>query len=385
MNIAIALSLALSLFLIVYHHAAYPLLLKIMRLLHDRKNKAKENRNISKASHQTLGITIVIPAYNEEAFIEEKLNNLAFLDYPRNKLKIIVACDGCTDKTEHLAKQCLEQYPDVDIEVFSFMENRGKCRLLNDVVQHVKSDIVVFSDVSSLVSIDALQVCNKVFSNSDIGGVNGNYRFLNPYSEGEASYWKYQRNIKLGENQLGSILGAHGAFYAIRTHLFRELPESAINDDFIIPMRVIEQGYQVIYDERINAVELEPSSNDDNWKRRKRIGFGNIQQVFILKNLLLPRYKGVAFSFFSGKALRVFMPFLMIYALVTSIYCALIWPILIPVALAQVAIYLIAAFVELFSQLKVGRIPKLIHYLVAGHTANLLGAINFISNKKIQW
>lgn len=400
MNTTILILTCLSIFLIVYHHVLYPIILENIQkikkpknletnlnpynyrdCIHPDNNKQEKKGEIIKH----LNITIVVPAYNERKYIEEKINNLASMDYPRNQLKIIIACDGCTDGTNLIAEKSSKYFPDIDISVINFPKNRGKCAVINDVLSQINTDLVAFSDTSSIVSLDSLNICNTRFKDERIGGINGNYRMLKPVNAGEDNYWKYQNKIKMGEEALGSILGAHGAFYVIRTKLFRTLPESTINDDFVIPMRVIEQGYKVIYESRINAIELETSNNTDNWKRRQRIGFGNTQQLVILKNLLNPKFHGVSFAFISGKALRVLMPFIMVYTLISSLYCAVIWPIFIPIALGQLSIYMIALFSEYTKKKNTGKISKTIHYLVAGHTANLLGSINYLTRSKAQW
>ncbi|NMV11706.1 glycosyltransferase family 2 protein, partial [Vibrio parahaemolyticus] len=100
-------------------------------------------------------------------------------------------------------------------------------------------------------------------------------------------------------------IGSHGAFYTFRTHLFEPLEVSTINDDFILPMRIVLRGYSAIYEPNMLALELEQSSDDADFKRRLRISAGNMQQLMQLKKLLLPRYRGTAFAFLSGKVLRL--------------------------------------------------------------------------------
>lgn len=384
-------SMVFGMTLIVYHHVGYPMILKLLMYAKSQPivrtvTPSRYNRN-RYSETESPSITIVVPAYNEEKYIQEKLNNLACLDYPTEQFKIIVACDGCTDSTAKIAKETATKLDNtgVNIQVIEFKNNRGKCAVLNDILNQVHTDIVAFSDVSSLVSFDALSICAARFDDKNVGGINGNYRFLYPTNAGEENYWKYQRNIKLGEQSLGSILGAHGAFYAIRTHLFKPLPGNTINDDFIIPMRVIEQGYKVIYDERINAIEMESSTNNDNWKRRTRIGFGNTQQISALRKLFSPSYTGVAFAFFSGKGLRVAMPFIMIYSLLSSLYCSFVWPEIAILFIGQAAIYAVALWAQFFPRKNSGRLTSTIHYLISGHTANMIGTLNYFFRSKVEW
>lgn len=390
-NSLILLSLIFSIFLIVYHHAGYPIILRLLRNVRSQSttkylsSNSFDSRTPLKTSAPSF--TILVPAYNEEKHIKEKLNNLVCQDYPCERFRIIVACDGCTDETVNIAKETVNQleHTGVDIQIIEFHKNQGKCAIINTILEQINTDLVAFSDVSSLISFDALSISASRFEDKTVGGINGNYRILHPNNAGEKNYWKYQRNIKLGEQALGSILGAHGAFYVIRTNLFKALPIKTINDDFIIPMRVIEQGYKVIFDERINAVEMEKSNCNDNWRRRTRIGFGNTQQILALKNLFLPRYSGVAFAFFSGKGLRVAMPFLMIYSFMTSLYCSFYWPEIAVLFLVQLAIYTIALWSELHSRKPLGKLTSTVHYIVSGHTANMIGTLNFFLRSKTEW
>lgn len=383
MDILVLLSLIFSTFLICYHHVGYPLLLGILR----KKQRKKSAPNLIKTgSKYHRSITVVVPAYNEEKYIAEKINNLAWLDYPSDKLKVVIACDGCTDRTAQIAQEeaLIARSRGLDIEVLDFKLNRGKCAVINDIAPKIKSQLVAFSDVSSLVSIDALKLCSQRFEDPNVGVVNGNYILMHANGAGEKNYWEYQKRIKEGEQALGSLLGAHGAFYMMRTRLFLPLDESTINDDFVIPMKAAELGGNTVYEQRLNALELEPTTNAQNWHRRKRIGFGNAQQISILSNILKPQYKGVALAFFSSKVLRVFVPFLLVHAFLANLYCAFIWPIFLFPLVGQICIYTCAAAVH-FSKRNFSALPNTIHYVVSGHMANLLGAINYYTRNKSSW
>lgn len=368
---------AISMFLVVYHHVGYPLLLSFL---------SKRTSEIPAPIHNVdayPSITVLMPAYNEEKFVAEKIRNLACLDYPNEKLNIIIAADGCSDKTVDIAyKTCCEPLcRDLRVQIFDFPQNRGKVCVLNSVIPLIKSELLVLSDVSSLISIDALKIVAERFSDLSIGALNGNYRLLNPGSHGESTYWEYQRKIKIGEEKLGSVMGAHGAFYVIRTALFEKLPQDCVNDDFVIPMNIVARGKRVAYDFRLNAVELEKSSQQQNWLRRLRISFGNAQQIVLLKQLFHPKYKGVALAFLSGKALRVTMPLFMIISFVGSILLSDMWIFAIASAL-QTGIYAIAAGVHFHPHQPI-KLFNSINYLVSGHLANLIGGLRYILGNRL--
>ena len=376
MSLFLSLSVVFSGILIIYHHVIYPLLLKKVLQKYDSNPKP-----IGLKDDELPSITLVIPAYNEQAFIADKIRNLACLDYPANKLAVIIACDGCSDATVNIAQSTVNEaeLSHLSIDVAAFDKNRGKISVINSVTAIIQTDLLAFSDVSSLISIDALRIAAGRFADPSVGAVNGNYRLLNPGNSGESDYWRYQSTIKRGEECFGSVMGAHGAFYVVRTKLFNAVPVDTINDDFIIPMRIVEAGYRVVYEDRINAVELECSDDALNWHRRIRIGMGNMQQIIRLRGLFHPRFKGVSFTFFSGKGLRVLMPFLMIYCWVASgalAFNALFFLLLFS---SQSLIYAIAAVVWIKGDSHCHRIGKAIFYLVSGHLANMIGSIKYFA------
>lgn len=376
----ILLLTCLSIVLVIYHHAVYPLLLHYLgkRLRQaDRRGHGLENQE----SGDLPSITILIPAYNEERFIAHKIRNLAFLDYARDKLSIIIADDGSSDATYETALEVLAE-PECkacNIKLIRFEENRGKIALLNSLIEEVKSDILALSDVSALISIDALQLAAKQFRDPRVAVVNGRYRLLNPGSAGEKKYWEFQSRLKADEASLGSVIGSHGAFYLIRTHLYQQLPADTINDDFIIPMQIVQQGYRSVYDDEIAALELEQAKDSEDSRRRNRISAGNLQQAIRLRALLSPRYRGTAFTFASGKVLRVLMPYLMIIALAGSLYLAPVHSIFMLAGILQLAAYSLYLVLEV---LKIGdssRLLQTLKYLLRGHLNNLRGSAGYLA------
>lgn len=369
--------------LILYHHVGYPMILKKARSL--PSDKAKAHLNKCSTTIDLPSITLIIPAFQEESFIAQKIYNLTTLDYPKEKLKVLIYCDGCNDKTHQYAMEATASIlcETLNIEVKNVEKNRGKVCSLNRIIPHVTSDIVALSDVSALLSMDSLLIAAQHFQEGNIGVVAGTYDFLTPGSNGEDTYWQYQRNIKKGECSLGGPIGAHGAFYAFRARLFSRLKENIVNDDFIIPMDIIAKGYRAVYEPDIMALELEKSDLNMDFKRRCRIAQGNVQQAFHLKHLLHPKYKGVAFSFASGKVLRAFMPLLMVFALLGSLFLSMnenqyVSLLFSAGALLQILGYGFALLPSIFSQTVFPKIVYTLNYLVVGYAAGLLGVIVYL-------
>jgi cellulose synthase/poly-beta-1,6-N-acetylglucosamine synthase-like glycosyltransferase len=381
-NIITITTTLICIFLVVYHHLGYPLILRWFNKRHPRLVTVASPRYYTNSPTDNVmpKITIVIPAYNEQQWIAEKIRNLAVLDYPTERLQIVIACDGCNDQTYALAVKTAAE-PEcchLPIRIINFTKNRGKVAVLNQLIAELECDLVALSDTSALLSIDTLLLAAHRFKDPDVGVLTGHYGLLSPGSVGEQAYWNYQSEIKSSEAAFGSTLGAHGAFYLFRHHLFEPLPADTINDDFILPMNIVAKGYRAEYENAINALEMEKTTNDQDFKRRRRIAAGNFQQILRLKTLFSPRYRGIAFSFISGKGLRVIMPFLMILSLLGSLFLAFTYQVFFVLAALQLCAYLLASW-HLFSKPNKGnKVCKLLAYLVSGHFASLIGTLRYV-------
>ncbi|CAK2793767.1 Glycosyltransferase family 2 protein [Vibrio crassostreae] len=367
--------------LIIYHHAAYPILLRWYARRHPARQVAESSRCYKEAQQDcTLPtITILVPAFNEEQWIADKIRNLASLDYPKKKLEVIIACDGCTDKTVDIAQMTIQEAmcSDIHFEIHDHTQNRGKVAVVNEEVTNITSDITALSDVSALISLDALLIAAAHFESDKVGVVNATYQLCPTGNEGENTYWQYQTAVKQSEASLGSSLGSHGAFYLFRTGLFTPLPLNTINDDFILPMLIVKQGYIAEYETQMVALELEESNLKTDFNRRLRISAGNMQQAIRLFGLFSPKFKGIAFAFFSGKGLRLLTPYLMIVCLVCSIllkdyllFEVLLW--------AQVVVYSIGLLGCILPKSLITKPISLISYLVVGHYANFIGGLRYL-------
>ena len=371
----------LSVILIIYHHLGYPLLLKFMVRFSLFSNKKENNQEprLEEDTPNLHNIAVLMPAYNEEKWITDKIRNLASLIYPSQKLRVILACDGCTDQTAHLARQVMKEpwNQNLTLVILEFPKNEGKVATINKSMRFIHEDIVALTDVSALISLDALLLASLHFQEPRLGIINSHYTLLNP-TPGERKYWEYQSKIKQNEAHLGTLLGAHGAFYLFKFNLFTPLQEDTINDDFILPMNIIAQGFQAKTVDNIFSVEMEPSNPTENFKRRLRIGAGNCQQLFRLIKLLHPKYGSTAFAFASTKGLRVIMPFLMITAFIGSLYFISFHWLFTVAALGQLSLYFSVLIWWITKRIPKHALAQSLHYLVAGHCANFIGSLRYI-------
>lgn len=391
----------LMLFFIVYHHLGYPLLLKFFAANQDSSDELMPYERGFKNS--TLDfylphIHLVVPVYNEESVIRQKIDSMAWLDYPHEKLTISIFCDGCSDATVREAVEAHQRFMNngIDIHIHNFAVNRGKVAMVNLAINGSKQDILAFSDASSILAVDVLwRTARHFIHDRQLGVVTGDYKLIASGSHGESAYWNYQNKVRDWESSLGACMGAPGAYYAIRTELCRELELDTINDDFILPMRAVSEGYSAKFDRKIHIYESEPTNLEDDAQRRNRISQGNLQQLLRLSPLLIPglgEHKfAVSWMFFSGKTLRVIMPYLLLFLLLSTAWLAPIHWLYSVLFIGQVAVYLItcAAALELFEnrllvRFFASRPIKLIRYLCQGHYMGLLGTACYVRNKLLK-
>lgn len=371
------------LFTIIYIYAGYPVIIYFLSSIFSKSDK-QHKKVLSSDEEFFPHLSFFIPAYNEENVIKDKIENTMKLSYPSNKIEIVVASDGSTDTTNKI----IASYKD-RIKSFIYEKRAGKTSLINKTVPTLSGDIIVFSDASAILKKDSLQKLIRHFKDIRIGCVSGQYKLKDRIStaraKGESFYWKYETFIKRHESKFYSILGAHGALYAIRAKLLKKLPPNAINDDYILPMLIVKQGYRAIYEKKAIASEIAETTTKGEIRRRKRISRGNFQQLFILKSLLNPLKGKIAFEFISHKLLRSFsfifmLSFFLINAFLNYTPYNTIFALQIIFYLLGILGYLVRLKGH---KLKLLTIPS---YIFLINLASLLGFIEYIKgNKNTQW
>ena len=383
--ITVKVLLAVSLGLIVYHHLGYPILL---RLLAGRSAaRGSSARPALTRADDLPTVTLIVPAHNEATVMVAKLANLAALDYPRDRLCIVLALDGCTDDTRAVVQASLPRLHDkLDLRMVEYTRNIGKVAVLNDQIRLADGDIIALSDASAAVDSKALLLAAAHFTDAQTGVVCGSYRLQDTGSDGERAYWDYQTAIKADEAAVAAPMGAHGAFYLFRRALWTPLPPDTINDDFILPMRIVAHGYRAIYDPAILAIELERTETKQEFRRRVRIGAGNLQQVLRMPQLADPRQGALAFVFASGKGLRPFIPLLALIAGVMAAVLAVITagPVFKIVFSTGAALVGATGFALIFRDVAVPRVLRLLAYLVEGYAASSLGAWRYVTGARLK-
>jgi hypothetical protein len=295
----------------LYVYIGFPLLLWLLQAL---VRRAPRRQPIEPS------VSLLVAAYNEAAVIADKIRNSLALDYPAAKLEIVVASDGSEDATAEIVRS-FEAESGGRVRLLNYPQNRGKMAVLNDAIRELRGDIVAFSDATSMLAAESLRILVQSFSDPRVGAASGIYRLLKQdqaqLGTQEDIYWKYETFLKVQEARLGAFTGAHGSLYAIRRALYPFPSENTINDDFTIPMRILERGYRVAYEPA--AVACEEAHEMEGFSRRVRITAGNVEQLRELRGLLWPPRPFVLFCLLSHKTGRLLVPVFMLIALATNI------------------------------------------------------------------
>jgi cellulose synthase/poly-beta-1,6-N-acetylglucosamine synthase-like glycosyltransferase len=257
----------------------------------------------------TPQVSVIVAARNEGRAIAAKLDNLLTLDYPPDRLQVVVAADGCSDGTDATVRA----RGDGRVRVLS-LPRVGKASALNAAVGAATGEILVFSDANSLYAPDALRALVAPFADPDVGGVAGDQRYLTDRTEAEAAvatgerrYWDLDRAIKRAESRAGNAVSATGAIYAVRHELFWRVPPG-VTDDFATSTAVIAQGKRLVFAPEAIAFEQVARSGRDEFARKVRVMTRGLNAVVARHELLDPRRHGFyALQLLSHKVLRRLM------------------------------------------------------------------------------
>ncbi len=262
--------------MIFYVYLGYPILVYMLSVF--------KKKPVKKGGFES-SVTILIPAYNEEDCIAKTLENKLEQDYPADKLEIIVISDGSTDKTDEIVRE----YKSQGVKLLRQEPRVGKTSALNLAVEEAKSEILVFSDANSLYAPDAVRKLMRNFNDPAVGYVTGRMVYTDPdgnsTGDGCSTYMKYENFLRQAETGVGSIVGVDGGIDACRKSLYQSMPPEQL-PDFVMPLRVVEQGFRVVYEPE--AILKEPSlkSDGDEYKMRVRVSLRSFWALSDMRNLL---------------------------------------------------------------------------------------------------
>ena len=326
-------------------------------------------------------VSVLIAAHDEADVIGARVENALALDYPPDKLEIIVASDGSRDATAEIVRS----FADRGVRLLDYRVNRGKAATLNAALAEARGDVVLLSDANTFTEPAAARCLARWFHDPRVGAVCGRLVLRDPVSgrNVDGLYWRYETFLKACEGRLHALLGANGAIYAIRRRDYVAIPPDTIVDDFVIPLLVrLRHGARLIYDVDAVAHEETPPAIADEFKRRARIGAGDFQSLRVLWPLLSPRYGWLAFSFLSHKLLRWGSPFFLLGMAVSNAMLIGV-PIYRGLLVAQIVFYAMAlAGAGTAGRHPVGRIVRLATLFSATNAALLVGFCRWLMGRQ---
>lgn len=338
--------------LILFTFVGYPFILSLL-----------PGKNYAFDENYQPTVSIIISAYNEEKSIADKLENTLNLDYPADKLQIILVDDGSTDKTLDIAKKIKF------VEILACPRG-GKTKAQNEAVKIARNDILIFSDANNIYKMDAIKMLVRNFADKRVGVVCGELQYNNKQSK-ENIYWKYEVAIKKAESKNGWLLGANGSIYAVRKSAYIRLPEDSISDH-LEPIMIYGNGLDVVYEPQAIAFEDVPG---DVLNRKRRIILRSLVSMRYIKTQINPfNRRSVFIPYMSHKLIRWFTPFLMVACLLSTMYLSIDSNIFRIFLAFQILFYITGIF------------HSGLRYIIKVNVASALAIIDWLSGKKqITW
>ena len=361
-----------SVAVVVYTFAGYPALAWLLSIV--RRKPLRLDRSF------VPRVSLVVLAYNEEAVIRNKLENTLSLDYPSDRLEIIVVADGSEDGTAERAGT------QPDVHVLYEPERRGKLAAMNRAAAVAGGEILVFSDANNHYATDALRELVAPFADRSVGVVTGRKAIDDgtgrALDRAEGLYWRYESKLKEWESAAGSVTAVAGEILAFRREAFTEPPTGTMNEDFVQAMLAALAGWRIVYAPRALSLEAASATIGDEATRRTRLVTGRWQALCALFPRLLVRRPGLAWRVASHKGLRPLIPWALAAAVAGNAALApgAVWARWFGVA--QLSFYAAAGAGWLCE--RVGRRSRLLYlpyYFCRMNVATLRGFGDFVSRR----
>lgn len=302
-----------------YVYVGYPVLLFLVSRVFDRR--------VAKAPI-TPTVTMVIAAYNEEEAIARKLDNSLALDYPADRLDILVASDGSKDGTNRIVREYEARHP--GRVTLLDLPRGGKTVGQNHAADVAKGEILVFSDATTMYDAQAVRAMVANYADPLVGSVGGDVRYVREGEEASAKgrqmYWSYEASIRRWESRIFTVIGATGCIYSMRRSLYTHLHPAAISD-FVQPARALIKGYRSVVEDDATCYEVAESKQmGDELRRRARVVHRGIKGVGFMPEVLNPlQHPFLLFQIISHRLLRWGIPFLLIGAFVANTFLLDSW------------------------------------------------------------
>ena len=362
-----------SIAVLAYTYIGYPILVYILAKLAPQKSNTAECEP---------KVTVLITAYNEEGAIGAKLENTLAIDYPAEKLDILVASDGSTDETDAIVRE----YEGRGVRLFRQEGRKGKTFTQNGAVESSEGEVILFSDATTEYQPDVLRKLLPYFADETIGCAAGRLEYVDntdsDVGKGAQSYWSYETFLKKSESTACSLIGASGCLYAVRKSAYRPMYPEACSD-FLICTTLYEQGLRSVYVPEAVCFEETNRDSANEYRMRVRVISQTFTDLWRNRSMMNPFKSGFyAVQLFSHKVLRYAVPFFLAITFATSIGLIAFDPLFLFVAAAQGIFYLFALLgwiLERFG-LKGGPFSVFLYFVIA-NVASVVGFYKFMTGE----
>jgi cellulose synthase/poly-beta-1,6-N-acetylglucosamine synthase-like glycosyltransferase len=303
-----------SLGALVYVYAGYPVLLAVLSTFARRRQPEPG---------YTPTLSFLIAAYNEQANIGQKIEHTLGLDYPADRIEILVLSDGSTDRTDEI----VQSFPDKRVRLLHVTGRRGKTHAQNEGAKVATGEVLIFSDATTTYHPQALRFLACNYADPQVGAVSGRYQYFDPVGTsptglGSVAFWNYENYIKMMQSRLRTITGCCGCIYSVRREAYTALAPEIISD-LTQPLQAIQKGYRAVFEDRALAHEETTQSTKEEFSMRVRVVTRGIRGLLSVPKLLTPwKYPWVSFQLWSHKILRWLVPFFLMVLLTSNI---LLW------------------------------------------------------------
>jgi biofilm PGA synthesis N-glycosyltransferase PgaC len=300
-----------SLSCIGYVYVGYPLLLMLWRRVAQRPVHKR---------YREPSVSLIVAMHNERKNARRKIENCFELDYPADKLQVIVSLDAPTDGTDDVVRE----YVSRGVNVVCSPVRRGKSAALNSGVAMATGDILLFADARQRFDKSAIRELVANFADEAVGSVSGELFVLDEEgkeaSDAVGAYWRYEKKLRAMESEIHSVPGASGAIYAIRRELFVPLDPDTILDDVVIPMRIVLGGKRSIFEPAARAYDLASQNPELEYERKTRTLTGNYQLFAHMPELLVPWRNPIFVQLISHKLGRLLVPYCLAALLISNLF-----------------------------------------------------------------
>lgn len=364
----------ISAFMIFWANIGYPISILILDKVLKRKNKKIENYEPT--------VTIMIVAHNEEKVIEQKIKNVLELNYPKNKITILITSDNSTDKTNQIVKKNINKYKDRNIVLYEVKERKGKTNAQNEAAKLVKSEIIVMTDANAMLDKDAIKELVSYFDKNVVyvtGKLNYTNERENLTSKTENTYWNLDTKIRDIESNIQTITAGNGALYAVKTKEYVDFDPIMCHDS-IMPLYYALNNKRAIANHNAIAYEKAGENNEDEFKRKIRMS--RITLKFILPSLKILnifKYKWFTYFYLGHRTSRYLLWFNHILLFISNALLIKYSYFFLVIFICQCIIYLIAIIKNVFNLNN--KLFNFISYYLMTVLAQFIGVVNTITRR----